>query len=423
VGPYAIGGDSGEPIVVAATPVVDSDGGAVGLLTATISLTWIQKLAVDIDLPNGSRIILIDRSGHPLVGEDAPRGAILPAHDILDTYLKLEPEAFISEGADGQPRFYGLASLQDSGMRLILALPQSVVMSQATEGFLRQLLGLVAIWLAALATGWFAVELLVTRWLKSLSQTAAAISAGDFSAKPAMPRVRSEIRQLTRTFGLMTSRIRSRDENLRRAVAEREVLIREIHHRVKNNLQLINSLMNLQMRGIDHADVKSSLLDMQARIRALSLVHNQLYDGDDLGEVDLRRLLSDLCGHLVSANSKLAERVRCSVQAPSRPVSMDTAIPLALLTTEAVMNATKYAFPGDAKGEIAVTVRELGDRIEMRLADDGIGMAPADMEVAQRSLGIRLIRALSGQLRAELSVEGPPGLAYVLRMDSKRLFA
>src|SRR5690606_6574597 len=129
-----------------------------------------------------------------------------------------------------------------------------------------------------------------------------------------------------------------------------------VHHRVKNNLQVINSLLNLQMRESPSELVRSSFQDAQTRIRALSLVHNQLYESQDLARIDLKDLLENLCAALAVIHGIDQKPIETEIAVPRRTIGMDNAIPLALLATEAITNAFKYAFPDNRAGRLGVSM-------------------------------------------------------------------
>ena len=206
-------------------------------------------------------------------------------------------------------------------------------------------------------------------------------------------------------------------DNLHRAIEEREALLREVHHRVKNNLQLVTSLLNLQMRGETSDSLRQKLREAQTRINVLSVIHNKLYAGADLAAVDLAGLLPDLCVQLTRAYSVKPETVRLEVEAASFRTNMDHAIPIALLTTEAVTNALKYAFPDGRSGTIHVQLREADSSVVLRIADDGVGFdSQPDGEVRTGALGMTLIRGMARQLDGALEMRTQEGVEITVTM-------
>lgn len=200
---------------------------------------------------------------------------------------------------------------------------------------------------------------------------------------------------------------------LERALDERETLLLELHHRVRNNLQVISSLINLQLRELDSPAAQEALRSAQVRIQALALVHNELHEQGRLKEIDLADLLPRICRHL-TAFYGMSGRVTCVTEIASCMLAIERASPLALLVTEAVTNALKHAFPGDRSGTITLTFPAAeGERL-LRIADDGVGL-PEGAEQAERGVvGWQLMRVLADQLNARLEIRSADGVEVLL---------
>jgi two-component sensor histidine kinase len=235
-----------------------------------------------------------------------------------------------------------------------------------------------------------------------------------------------EKRQASRLFLELNTRLaRLNDElyrrgrlqaELQRALDEREVLLREVHHRVRNNLQVITSFLNLQLRGVDSEVSRQALLEAQTRIRALGVIHGQLYAQDNLGEVDVARLVPELCCQLAVIYGMPRERVRFAVALPPWPLDLNRAVPLALLITEAVTNALKYAFPDGRSGTVTIVLEPGSGARVLRIADDGVGLPAGTCDGNTRSLGWRLMGALADQLDAGLDVRSNGGVEVRLAL-------
>lgn len=211
-------------------------------------------------------------------------------------------------------------------------------------------------------------------------------------------------------------------DNLYRAIEEREALLREVHHRVKNNLQLVTSLLNMQIRGEESERLRQRLREAQTRINVLSVVHNKMYAGEDLASVDLATLLPDLCEQIARMQALDSNRIRLETDAEPIRTDMDHAIPMALLTTEAVTNALKHAFPDDRPGIVRVSLVEDGAAVLLRIADNGIGFAP-DADGKAGALGLTLIRGMARQLDGTLEVRTEDGVEIVVSMPRNSLIA
>ncbi|UEM01898.1 ATP-binding protein [Skermanella rosea] len=193
---------------------------------------------------------------------------------------------------------------------------------------------------------------------------------------------------------------------LRASVVEKEVLLKEVYHRVKNNLQIISSLVSLKARKSTNPLVRQELDDVRSRIHSLSIVHEKLYQSDDLARVDLSGYVRDLCAHLRTSFTARGDGPELMVETDNVALGLDMAIQLGLLINEIVTNAFKHAFPDGARGEIRVSLTVLpGERLRLEVTDNGKGMP----EEATDSLGMNLIRALATRVEGVLEIEGANG--------------
>jgi len=210
---------------------------------------------------------------------------------------------------------------------------------------------------------------------------------------------------------------RRRRTEMREALTERDTLLNEVHHRVRNNLQVITSFLNLQMSKHGPGVVREALREAQARIQALALVHNQLYSESNLDRIDVAQLLPRLAQNVVKIYGATG-RVEVSAALFSWSLSVARASPLALLATEAVTNAVRHGFPGERSGTITLEAwRSEDERPTLRIADDGVGM-PIGQDGSQRSIGLDVMRALATQLDARLDIRSGPGVVVELAFNA-----
>src|SRR5262249_36576987 len=141
----------------------------------------------------------------------------------------------------------------------------------------------------------------------------------------------------------------------------KEAMLKEIHHRIKNNLQVVTSLMSLQAGRLRDPGAKAALADLQRRVRALSLLHRHLYEGDDLRYLDFGQFVTELCQMVKESSGPQAQDIAVEVDMPPIPVSPDRAVPIALLITEALSNALRHAFPGDRHGRVRISLSATAD--------------------------------------------------------------
>lgn len=200
---------------------------------------------------------------------------------------------------------------------------------------------------------------------------------------------------------------RRADMRVAASLREKEGLLKEIHHRVKNNLQIITSLLRLENGRTDNDATHQVLGDMQSRILAMAQLHETLYRSGQFGYVDLAQYLDNLTRQFIRAQGSQDGAVRLSLDLRSVRVDLDQAIPCGLIVSELLTNCLKHAFPAGGSGTVSVSLLPLSDgAVRLSVADDGLGL-PEDFELRRsRSLGLQLVRDLAHQLSGSLAV-GP----------------
>jgi PAS domain S-box-containing protein len=199
---------------------------------------------------------------------------------------------------------------------------------------------------------------------------------------------------------------------LQASLQEKEVLLREIHHRVRNNLHLIANLLDLQAGTVNDERLSERFATAQNRIQAMTLIHEQLYQSHNLGQVDLSEYLQRLTLNMFLANSPNFGLVQPVIQAESICVNLETAVPCGLLINEFLVNSLKHAFPEGRSGEVQIKLSQSADQqIHVAIQDNGIGIA-ADIDWhSVQSLGFKLIRILAKQLKASIQIDCTSGTA------------
>lgn len=225
-----------------------------------------------------------------------------------------------------------------------------------------------------------------------------------------------ELGMLTQTFNEMLSRIEESDAGLRKAIGEKDVLIQEVHHRVKNNLQVILSLFDMQARHVNNADALEVFQDCKARIRSMSLVHEMLYGSSDLSKIDFRQYVKKLAEDLTSSYFPMDRQLRTDIDLKHMELDISKAVPLGLLANEVLTNSIKHAFRDQPDPE--VFVRQIPDqKLKIEIGDNGKGLPP-DIDLSNaKTFGLRIIRLLAEQLNAELTVQSNHGTVYTIQME------
>jgi PAS domain S-box-containing protein len=210
-------------------------------------------------------------------------------------------------------------------------------------------------------------------------------------------------------------------EALKRSLAEKEVLLREIHHRVKNNLQVITSLINLQSHRVADGAARALFEDTRNRVHAIALLHEHLYRTQDLAHVDVAGYLRGLVQHIAGANRDDQRSITVNVEVRSAVLDIDSAVPVGLIVNELVSNAYKHAFPnGRSEGTITVEITTNGDQTRLCVTDDGGGFPENFALHSCNSLGMLLISSLAQQLDGALSVERRGGACCVVTFPTPR---
>lgn len=223
-----------------------------------------------------------------------------------------------------------------------------------------------------------------------------------------------ELQRLGQAFTRATRRLSRHEARLNKAMAHQELLMREIHHRVKNNLQIVASLLNLQASRISHPEVRAEFALARDRVRALATLHKTLYAEDRLDSLDMASFLRELCEQTLHvAGEGETGRITLKVESDDFRMNPDQAVPLALIMTEIVTNSIKYAFPDGRRGTISVALRLVDQIVTLTIADDGIGCSfDEDTPGERHGIGRKLIRGFARQLNAQLSRSGENGTVY-----------
>ncbi len=204
---------------------------------------------------------------------------------------------------------------------------------------------------------------------------------------------------------------------LQRSLDEKTVLLKEVHHRVKNNLQVVCSLLSMQIDTMaDGSVAMAPLKEAHSRVVAMSLVHEYIYRSDTLADLDFSAYVTGLSERLFDVYCIDPSRIGLALEVEAINLTITDAIPCGLILNELVSNALKYAFPGDRTGVIRVSFARIGNEdVELTVADNGVGL-PAGFSIEESpSLGLQVVRTLTRQLGAMLSVGSEPGATFRLR--------
>jgi hypothetical protein len=327
----------------------------------------------------------------------------------------------MARGADGQLYSYAAARVTPA-LQVLVAVPADKTVAGARAVLIRRLgeLGLgLLIGIILVAVG--ASHAVVAPLRRVIDAVRRWREGGPFDAIPdaAAP---AELQELTRSFGEATEALTKRETQLRAAMTQQDLLMQEIHHRVKNNLQVVASLLNLQASRIRLPEAKAEFQSARDRVRALATLHQHLYAYGEVHTINMRSFLKELCGQLLQAMGG-TDRITLNIEASELQISSDQAVPMALIVTEAVSNAAKYAFPGGRRGKITVRLITERDVARLVIEDDGIGIPAGRIETEtgiRDGIGLQLIRGFARQLGATLTVTEDLGTRYDVELRLRR---
>ncbi len=209
------------------------------------------------------------------------------------------------------------------------------------------------------------------------------------------------------------------EEQIKASLREKEILLKEIHHRVKNNLQIIKSLLNLQVRTIHDEELQRLFSDSQNRIRAIALIHEKLYQSKDLSRIDFSEYIKTMAEELYRTHINNRDRIRLYTELESIFLNIQQALPCGLILNELLTNIFKYAFPGgwDKQGEIRISLQKKNATMIMTVSDNGIGIPDTISLTESDSMGLQLIRMLAvDQLDGEIEVRRDKGATFTLKI-------
>jgi PAS domain S-box-containing protein len=207
-------------------------------------------------------------------------------------------------------------------------------------------------------------------------------------------------------------------ERLRAALREKDVLLKEIHHRVKNNLQVISSLLNLQAGRVSDSAARAAFVDSQTRVRSIALLHERLCESRDLGQIDMNEYVGQLTCELMHARGSADSLIAIEIAARGVSLGIDTAVPCGLIVNELVTNALKHAFAGGRSGKISIEMRRDGEKVELVVVDSGCGAASKLGAGRPQTLGMQLVTSLVSQVEGTIAFVDTPGLRCEVKFSA-----
>lgn len=380
---------TGRPVVGALEPLRGPDGRRVGFISASIDVARLREI-LDRNRPmDGARAAIVDSEGRVIVESSRIDGRPWPA---------LPPASAMRNRFGDDPVFIGsqgastvIAPLHAPDLYIALAWAPEQPTLRRWGGLLTSVAAPVLIWLLAIGAGWFAIEVFVTRPLSALEGAARALARGeDPPEASSLATAPTEIRSLRRTLAAMAKTLRGREARLIEALAEERALLREVHHRVKNNLQMVASLLNIQARGAQDESESRGLSRAHDRVQLLALVHQRIYSSGEVRELRIDELTAEVARQLLQSRGQQAQNVTFDLSEVR--ADADRAVPLAFMIGEAIALAVDG---GGADTPLTIHLRQDEDgELRFAVSTDATGAAVAG--------SARLIDAFARQLGASV---------------------
>jgi two-component sensor histidine kinase len=430
---FSTGRLTNRPILVGLVPVV-GDNRLVRVVAAGLLMDVFIRNEAHSRLNATQRVWLLDRDNTPLPLTTA-RIDELPGEDALSRLLAQPDGAAVETHArNGQDFAYAVSAL-DADVRLVVGLPTGGLRRNANDLLLRRVAELAAFLLACLVVIVVGADIAIARPLRLLAGRVREWRPGAPFGGMALRGEPEEVSRLEQAFTDAAVAIAAREDELRAALRQRDLLMAEIHHRVKNNLQIVASLLNLQANRLRDPAAKAEFATARDRVQALATLHRHLYTNRTFEAIELRPFLQELCQQLFSALGETpGKRINLVVEAGELEIVTDQAVSLALLVTEAVTNSIKHAFPDGTGGTITIAVQagaaeagadgvgsdnagpekagqdlsgqdssgqaEAGEEVRLSIRDDGQGME--EDEDTGGGIGMTLIQGFAQHLGGEI---------------------
>ncbi|WP_158764843.1 sensor histidine kinase [Terricaulis silvestris] len=392
-----------RPVLAAMEPIRNDAGRRVGFVSASMAIDDLRELLDRGRSLDGARAVIVDLDGRIIAQSSVDRSRRAPGLPTVEQIRRMiGPEPAFIEVPHGNAVVVPLHA-PDLYAVMSWAPDQSPVRRWA--GLAVSIAAPLMIWLLAIGAGWFAIEIFVARPLSQLESAARGFARGeDVMEGPSLASAPDEIRSLRRTLAAMAKTLRGREQRLIEALSEERALLREVHHRVKNNLQMVASLLNIQARDARDESEAWGLARAHDRVQLMALVHQRIYSSGEVRALRLDDLAAEIARQLLQSRGAQAKDVTPKIDVGEARVDVDRAVPLAFLIGEGISAALDSL--ADARGELALSLRQDPDG-EARFAIITSGQA-----ANTPSPSTRLIDAFARQLGA--SVGRTPGSAFAL---------
>ena len=423
---YIVGRQTGRGSIAFTYPVLGDGGTVEDVIFVAYSTDTFSGMLDDPVLTEGAFVALLDRNG--VVGARWPEadkwvGRDLSASDVARRAIanRRGVTAATEDWAGAGEYAFAFAPMHPpANLTVLVGVPLTAALRDSEMLFWKELAWTTLVFILAALLAMVGAHFMVGKPLRELRASVDALARGDFQSRPSMQvRGSKELRSLAGHFETMARSLERRQSQLLEAVQQKEILLKEVNHRVKNSLQIVASLFGLQRAQIKDPEARRQFEQAGRRINTVAQIHQRLYQDERVDIVSFDRFLQELCDELSSAMGG-DERITLVCEAHACQLPTDQAIPLALVLNEIITNAFKYAYAEGASGEVRVSCHKAGDELVLSVSDNGLPL-PDDFDPTRSSgLGMKLITALVKQLRASFEVvRHSKGKSFVLTVPTR----
>lgn len=424
VGEYVLAHADGVPSFPFSVPLRDNAGNVTGTLNVVYNLVSYGELFDRMALPPGIVVEITDHAGTRVFGYPPGPAAVVGSSIQSDAWTAMvygdETGSFTVTGRDGAPRYFAYRRVHQPGshephLYIAVGIPVSLTVGAARTIMVRNLVLMVLVLVFAVTVAVFLGDIVFARGFRMLTVTAQAISEGHLDARAGTVHRQSEIGRLAAAIDTMAASLQQREQETRRervlldqSLLDKEVLLREIHHRVKNNMQMILSIVSLQ--SLKDADPEEFRQNLEMRISAMATVHEMLYESPDVATINISAFLERLGENTVHTLPCRDTVPRVTINPIETRLSIQQAVPLALITSELITNACKHGAGPGGEVEVAIHLHQADHTLNLTVSDSGPGFDRSRHDESGTGLGLSLVEILTRQIRGEViyGTEGSP---------------
>jgi two-component sensor histidine kinase len=419
---YILGRQTGEGSIVFTYPVKSATGTIESVVFLAYRTTVLSQMLNDPPLPQGAVVALLGADGVVAARWPDPQmwvGKNLSSSEVVKRAVQERRGVHRGEAewiGSGEYAFAFTPMRPPTNLTVLVGLPLSPALREADAIFWQAVIWTTLIFGLAAIVALIGGQLMFGRPLRALQLSVDALASGDFTARPsAQVRGSKELRVLASHFEAMARALEERRAQLMRALQQKELLLKEVNHRVKNSLQLVASLLGLQRARIKDPEARRQFDEAGRRINTVAKIHQRLYQDEDIDRVAFDKFLHQLCDELNNVASDGGNiRIVCDASACQLPT--EDVIPLALIVNELVTNAVKYSYP-DGAGVIRVKCQSEEKTLVLSVSDTGSKLDQEFDPSKSTGLGMKMITALTKQLRATFSLtQDSRGKSFTVRL-------